>query len=137
MPFPPPGDLPIPGIEPMSPMFPVLQVDSSPTLQQTRKKQIPHLTLSKLLNTHKHTHTMECYSAVRGKHCHWQQHGRNLRALCCVICHTEKDKYLHLHLYTESKKIQSPRNRNQNDGFQKLTVGGDRCGQKVQTSNNE
>ena len=73
---------------------------------------------------------MEYYAAIRGEHCHWQQHGWNLRTLCCVICHTEKDKYLRLHLYMESKKIQTPRNRNQNDGFQKLAVGGDRCWSK-------
>ena len=30
-PFPPPGNLPNPGVEPASPMFPALQVDSLPT----------------------------------------------------------------------------------------------------------
>ena len=30
LPFPPPGDLPNPGTEPMSPVFPALQVDSLP-----------------------------------------------------------------------------------------------------------
>ena len=31
LPFPPPGDLPYPGIEPVSPVFPALQADSIPT----------------------------------------------------------------------------------------------------------
>ena len=30
LPFPPPGDLPNPGTEPMSPVFPALQADSLP-----------------------------------------------------------------------------------------------------------
>ena len=30
LPFPPPGDLPDPGTEPVSPMFPALQADSLP-----------------------------------------------------------------------------------------------------------
>ena len=30
LPYPPPGDLPHPGIEPASPVFPALQTDSSP-----------------------------------------------------------------------------------------------------------
>ena len=33
VPFPPPGDLPNPGMEPTSPVSPVLQTDSSPTEQ--------------------------------------------------------------------------------------------------------
>ena len=31
LPFPPPGDLPIPGIEPVPPVSPALQADSLPT----------------------------------------------------------------------------------------------------------
>ena len=34
LPFPPPGDLPDPGIEPASPMFPALQAGSSPLSQR-------------------------------------------------------------------------------------------------------
>ena len=34
LPFPPPGDLPNPGIEPTSPVFPALQVGSLPLSQQ-------------------------------------------------------------------------------------------------------
>ena len=36
-PFPPPGDLPDPGIEPVSPVSPALQVDSLPTTEPLGK----------------------------------------------------------------------------------------------------
>ena len=38
LPFPPPGDLPNPGIEPMLPAAPALQADSSPLSHQGRPK---------------------------------------------------------------------------------------------------
>ena len=38
LPFPTPGDLPDPGIEPVSPMSPALQVDSFPTEQPGKPK---------------------------------------------------------------------------------------------------
>ena len=46
LPFPPPGDLPDPGIEPMSPPFPALQADSLPLINRGS----PQLS-SYLLNT--------------------------------------------------------------------------------------
>ena len=44
LPFPPPGDLPEPGIEPLSPVSPTLQVDSIPlSHQESPEKRIPIL----------------------------------------------------------------------------------------------
>ena len=40
LPCPPPGDLPDPGIKPMSPVSPALQADSLPSGKQMRPKDI-------------------------------------------------------------------------------------------------
>ena len=42
LPFPSPGDLPNPGIEPTSPLFPALQVDSLPDQPQGKMRTIIH-----------------------------------------------------------------------------------------------
>ena len=60
LPFPPPGDLPDPGIEPASPMSPVLQVDSLPLSHQGNSK---HLVLWLLLDTNK-INTIDWVNAV-------------------------------------------------------------------------
>ena len=43
LPFPPPGDIPDPGIEPASPVSPVLQADSLPTEPSRKLFKIPYL----------------------------------------------------------------------------------------------
>ena len=44
MPFPPPGDLPNPGIEPMSPVSPALQADSLPrVIREALYQGIPYV----------------------------------------------------------------------------------------------
>ena len=50
LPFPPPGDLPDPGIEPISPEVPVLEADSLPVSHQGMQSQY----LSIYLSTHTH-----------------------------------------------------------------------------------
>ena len=48
LPFPPPGDLPHPGIEPVSPEAPALQVDSLLLNHQGSPQAFPSLLLMKL-----------------------------------------------------------------------------------------
>ena len=50
--FPPPGELPYPGIEPASPVSPALQADSLPTEPPGKPSDLSHAYLSQMYHYH-------------------------------------------------------------------------------------